>query len=124
MVNHILIRNIGIWVGVTSTVLHFEIRSPYIFAEPFEKATHSWQMLQEIRDATIDDTRYPVVLHGYVTATRNSNRHTDYFNFLDPHLRTMIQVVVNKKGSPAQQTRRPDDASLHSPASYDAVGDF
>ena len=61
-------------------------------------------MLQNIQDAKIDDTRYPVVLHGYITSTRSSSRSTDYLHLLDPGLRKTIQVMVTKDSSSAQPT--------------------
>ena len=54
-------------------------------------------MLQDIKDAKPNDTRYPAVLHGFITATRTKNGYTDYLNLVDPKLRTMIQVVVTKQ---------------------------
>ena len=119
VVYNTLVDNINIWVGslLPFFCLNYQVSR---VAEPFEKATHSWEMLQDIQDAKLDDGRYPVVLHGYVTATRTSNRSTDYFNFLDPKLRTMVQVVVTKQTSPAQSTKGPNDASVNTPASHDA----
>lgn len=59
-------------------------------------------MLQDIKDARVDDTRYPVVLYGFVTSTRTSSGHTDYLNLVDPKLRTMVQVVATKHSPSAQ----------------------
>jgi hypothetical protein len=61
-------------------------------------------MLQNIQDTKIDDTRYPIVLHGYITSTRSSNRSTDYLHLLDPKLRKTIQVMVTKDISSPQPT--------------------
>ena len=79
-------------------------------------------MLQEIEDPRVDETKYPVVLHGYITDTRSPNRWTDYLNFVDPKLRTMVQVTVQKKFYPLQPTTRPKDASATPPA-YHAAGE-
>ena len=81
-------------------------------------------MLQNIQDAKIDDTRYPVVLHGYITSTRSSSRSTDYLHLLDPGLRKTIQVMVAKDFSSAQPTPRANagevrGVSLNTPTSHD-----
>jgi tRNA synthetases class II (D, K and N) len=81
------------------------VRQILRIAEPFEKATHSWEMLQNIQNLKVDDTRYPVVLHGYITATR-TGKFTDFLNLLDPKLRTMVQVMVTKHSPSAQPTSR------------------
>ena len=80
-------------------------------------------MLQDIKDAKLNDARYPVVLHGFVTATRTKSGYIDYLNLVDPKLRTMIQVVVTKQPPAAQPTasasenaRKLND-SLDAPAS-------
>jgi hypothetical protein len=114
--------NIDTWVGSLPPFLYLNCETLQI-AAPFEKATHSWKMLEDIKDAKIDDTRYPVVLHGFVTATRTSNRYTDYLNFVDPTLRTMIQVIVTKPSPSAQPTssgnaRKVNDVDLGTPASH------
>lgn len=80
-------------------------------------------MLQDIKDAKPNDTRYPVVLHGFVTATRTSSAYTDYLNFVDPKLRTMIQVVVTKEPPSAQSPAstnagNPNNDSLSVPANH------
>src|SRR2546423_3924277 len=81
-------------------------------------------MLQNIQDAKIDDTRYPVVLHGYITSTRSSSRFTDYLHLLDPNLRKTIQVMVTKDISSAQPTPRANagevrGVGLNAPTSHD-----
>jgi hypothetical protein len=81
-------------------------------------------MLQNIQDAKIDDTRYPIVLHGYITSTRSSSRSTDYLHLLDPKLRKTIQVMVTKDISSAQPTPRANagevrGVSLNAPTSHD-----
>jgi hypothetical protein len=81
-------------------------------------------MLQNIQDAKIDDTRYPVVLHGYITSTRSSSRSTDYLHLLDPKLRKTIQVMVTKDISSAQPTPRANagevcGVSLNASTSHD-----
>ena len=81
-------------------------------------------MLQNIQDAKIDDTRYPVVLHGYITSTRSSSRSTDYLHLLDPGLRKTIQVMVTKDSSSAQPTPRANTGeargvSPNAPTSHD-----
>ena len=81
-------------------------------------------MLQNIQDTKIDDTRYPVVLHGYITSTRSSSRSTDYLHLLDPALRKTIQVMVTKDISSAQPTPTANvgevrGVSLNAPTSHD-----
>jgi hypothetical protein len=80
-------------------------------------------MLQEIKDAKPNDTRYPVVLHGFVTATRTNSAYTDYLNLVDPKLSTMIQVVVNKQPPSAQSPASTNFGNLNNdsfsvPANY------
>jgi hypothetical protein len=70
-------------------------------------------MLQEIKDAKPNDTRYPVVLHGFVTTTRTTSGYTDYLNLIDPKLRTMIQVVVTKQPPAAQPTANINAGKLN-----------
>jgi aspartyl/asparaginyl-tRNA synthetase len=70
-------------------------------------------MLQNIQDAEMDDTRYPVVLHGYITSTRSSSRSIDYLHLLDPALRKTIQVMVTKDFSSAQPAPRSNAGEVH-----------
>src|SRR5437762_32997 len=113
----------NIWVRSFTTPSY--LRSDILrVAEPFAKATYSWDMLQDIKDAKLNDARYPVVLHGFVTATRTKSGYIDYLNLVDPKLRTMIQVVVTKQPPAAQPTAsasenagKLNNDSLDAPAS-------
>jgi hypothetical protein len=115
------VGNINTWVGPFQPLfcLNHEILR---VAAPFAKATHSWEMLQDIKDAKPNDTRYPVVLHGFVTATRTSSGSIDYLDLLDPKLRSRVQVKVTKqlpsvKHALRGNAEKVNDVNLSAPAS-------
>ena len=75
-------------------------------------------MLQEIQHAQINDSSYRVILHGYITGTRSPNRDTDFFNFVDPKLRTMVQVMVRKERNDGPPTSILNDVSANPLANH------
>lgn len=50
-------------------------------------------MLKEIQELETSDNRYPVVLHGFITSVRQDRQRNDYLQFVDPNLRSTVQVV-------------------------------